>query len=74
MIDQGRRRVFIFYPAMNSRTWRVLAGSVSELFESEWLAVEFALGVADKHGGARMVDVLKETMSGGWMPIPQAAR
>ena len=72
--DQGRRRVFIFYPAINTRDWRVLAGSVSETFASEWLAVEFALGLADKLGGARMVDVLRETISGGWMPVPQPAR
>lgn len=69
--DQGRKRVFIFYPAIKTRVWRVLAGNVSEDFVSEWLAVEFALGLADRLGGVRMVDVLKETISGGWIPVAQ---
>lgn len=71
MKDQSRRRVFIFFPAMNSRSWRVLAGSKSQTFESEWLAVEHALGLAMALGGSRMVDVLKETRSGGWTPVMQ---
>lgn len=74
MKDQGRRRVFIFYPASNTRLWRVLAGKLSETFESEWIAIEFALKLADKLGGERMVDVLKETTSGGWMPVRQPGR
>jgi hypothetical protein len=69
--DQARRRVFIFFPAMNTRLWRVLAGARSETFESEWLAVEHALGLAYALGGSRMVDVVKETRSGGWIPVPQ---
>lgn len=71
MKDQGRRRVFIFFPAMNTRSWRVLAGASSEEFESEWLAVEHALGLAHALGGSRMVDVVKETRSGSWMPVAQ---
>lgn len=71
MKDQARRRVFIFFPAMNSRSWRVLAGSSSQTFESEWLAVEHALGLAYALGGSRMVDVVKETRSGSWMPVAQ---
>lgn len=74
MKDQGRRRVFIFYPAINTRAWRVLAGGISETFDSEWSAVEFALQLADKLGGSRMVDVVKETISGGWMPVFQPTR
>jgi len=69
--DQARRRVFIFFPAMNTRSWRVLAGSSSQTFESEWLAVEHALGLAHALGGSRMVDVVKETRSGSWMPVAQ---
>lgn len=71
MKDQARRRIFIFFPAMNTRTWRVLAASSSETFESEWLAVEHALALAQALGGSRMVDVLKETRSGGWLPVMQ---
>lgn len=71
MKDQARRRVFIFFPAMNTRSWRVLAGSSSQTFESEWLAVEHALGLAHALGGSRMVDVVKETRSGSWMPVAQ---
>lgn len=73
MKDQARRRVFIFFPAMNARSWRVLAGASSETFESEWIAVEHALRLAHALGGSRMVDVLKETRSGDWMPVPQPA-
>lgn len=68
---QVRRRVFIFFPAMNTRSWRVLAGSSSATFDSEALAVEHAIGVAHSLGGTRIVDVLKETRSGSWMPVPQ---
>jgi len=57
--DHGRERIFIFYAAINTRVWRVLVGSVSKDFSSEWLAGEFALRLAERQGGARMVDVLE---------------
>lgn len=71
MISKGPRcRIFIFYPAMNERIWRVLAHGITERFSSEGRAVEFALGCAARAGGPQLVDVFKETASGGWAPVP----
>ena len=63
------RRVFIFYPAINERLWRVLWKGSTEAFSSEGRAVEFALACAARGGGSRMVEVVQETVSGGWLPV-----
>ncbi|QDE39709.1 hypothetical protein FIV34_11095 [Luteibacter pinisoli] len=67
--DGIRRRIFIFYPGINQRTWRVIAAGGSTECASEGQAVAFAFQCAHKAGGSRMVDVLKETISGAWIPL-----
>ena len=76
MNDTGRPfRIFIFYPGMNERVWRVLLpGGAKHLFPTEGRAVEFALSSASAATGqARRVEVLKETLSGGWMVLPRVS-
>jgi len=68
--DNARRRVFIFYPVINERIWRVLVpGGAIETFASEGRAVEFALGWAATAGAQGIVDVVRQTISGGWVPV-----
>jgi len=73
MNDAGRPfRIFIFYPSMNERVWRVvLPGGAKHLFPTEGRAVEFALTSASSvtTGRMRRVEVLKETLSGGWIIV-----
>ena len=76
MNDAGRPfRIFIFYPGMNERVWRVvLPGGAKHLFPTEGRAVEFALSSASAvTGQMRRVEVLKETLSGGWMVLPRVS-
>jgi len=77
MNDAGRPfRIFIFYPGMNERIWRVLLpGGAKHLFPTEGRAVEFALASASSvtTGRMRRVEVLKETLSGGWMVVARPA-
>ena len=64
-------RIFVFFPSVADRTWTVLLpGAHKHLFRTEGLAVEFALtrAVALK-GRGRAVQVLKERMSGSWIPV-----
>jgi hypothetical protein len=65
-------RVFVFYPPMNHRTWTVLLpGAEKHVFQTEGTAVEFALTRASAmKGKGRAVEVLRERVSGGWVPIP----
>ncbi|QWT22325.1 hypothetical protein KPL74_10015 [Bacillus sp. NP157] len=66
----GRRRIFIFYPAINERAWRVLTpGGTFETFPTEGRAVAFALETASRLRATGICDVLKETISGGWAPV-----
>jgi len=70
--DNKQRRIFIFFPGMNERFWRVLVpGGVVRTFGTEGTAVEYALERAtqSRENDRRLVEVLKETASGGWMPI-----
>ncbi|HEY4293955.1 hypothetical protein [Luteibacter sp.] len=77
MNDEGRPfRIFIFYPGINERIWRVvLPGGAKHLFPTEGRAVEFALSSASTvtTGRMRRVEVLKETLSGGWMVLARPA-
>jgi hypothetical protein len=68
------RRVFIFYPGMNERTWRVMWRGEAQSFNSEGRAVEFAMTCAAKSGGGRLVEIVQETASGGWRPIAPPLR
>lgn len=73
-MEQGVRalRVFVLYPAMNSRVWRVmLPGTAQFTFDTEWDAVEYALAkAASLKGSGRPVEVLKERVSGDWAFVP----
>lgn len=77
MNDEGRPfRIFIFYPGINERIWRVvLPGGSKHTFPTEGRAVEFALTSASTVtiGRMRRVEVLKETLSGGWMLLARPA-
>jgi len=60
------RRVFICFPGINERVWRVLWQGETQSFNSEGRAVEFALECAASGGGTRVVEIMQETASGGW--------
>jgi hypothetical protein len=64
-------RIFVFFPPINERTWTVLLpGAHKHLFRTEGLAVEFALNQAVAlKGKGRAVQVLKERISGSWIPV-----
>lgn len=67
-----RKRIFIFFPTLNGRMWRVLSAVDRAEFPSKGGAVEFALLQARRSGGEKLVEVYMETQSGGWMPVPAA--
>jgi|GEM_PF-3334129 len=75
--DGERRRIYIMLPGATSRFWRVLPPGQKAFIEfpSEGAAVQFAMTRANesRRNDERLVDVFKETASGGWVTLPVPA-
>ncbi|GAA0920260.1 hypothetical protein KR767_17225 [Luteibacter anthropi] len=71
-IQLGVSPIFIFYPEINGRSWRVLvSGGKKTEFAKEGQAVAFAMSSAEtlKRRG-RAVKVFKESLAGHWVQLP----